>query len=321
MMIIKSIYSWIILNEVMLFTDQLNIKQGLLRPELDRIFEDLISTSQQSCDLHWSDPVLISLNGKFDESIHANPAAGLSPYTLGVQTEGFSHQTHYEFIHAYRTSHLHGVGLTTYLELHRNSDNVDRSRLEYDEKMTIQMEMLLYLKIWEGDLFIKQWYQILRLLNGENYNWHFKIAESNRVPNATGVRHEIIRIMVRDRLANYPNLQSAIRNAYLTQIRNSIGHSNYFMVGRTIDLNNRIPNDPAHQLRVISFNEWIVKFHDTMIIYDESLRLIRRISDHFITQIDNNNQIDIRINRETPQVDTILRRIQYFQEHEIWRYV
>jgi hypothetical protein len=60
------------------------------------------------------------------------------------------------------------------------------------ESYSIQMEMLIYLKIWEADLFIKKMYQLVRLNEGQAYDWHFGISESNLANGKTGNRDIII---------------------------------------------------------------------------------------------------------------------------------
>lgn len=162
--------------------------------------------------------------------------------------------------------------------------------------------MLSYLKIWESDSFIKKFYQLARLTNGKAYDWHFKIAESNRDKHVTGTRQDIIRNQVRDCFkSKLPVLHDTFEMAYRTQIRNSIAHSNYSFVGRNIHLNNYIKGDPASQLHNLTFDQWTEIFHTTIMVYILYSRLIDKINTYY-TELANNddNRIEIIINRQYP---------------------
>ena len=148
---------------------------------------------------------------------------------------------------------------------------------------------------------------------GQEYDWHFSIAESSRDKNATGNRDNIIRKMVRDNLKNgYPVIYSAIKNAFKTQLRNSIAHSKYSLHGRYIHLNNYIKEDPASQMQVMSFDEWVDVIHDTIVLYTQISRVLILIDKLYETISSQFEQtMEIRINRVDPITSTefhILKR-------------
>ncbi|MBO9699939.1 MAG: hypothetical protein J7604_06995, partial [Sporocytophaga sp.] len=256
----------------MLFKDILEKKAKQLEPEFDKLFNLIIQKQHHSGDL-----LLVLVNGCYDEEIANSTTLGvkLSPYTIGPHKEGHSESCHYEFIHQYRTTHLAQFNHSEYLEMLNFSPEKRQQIFEFQkmEGTTIQLEMLIYLKIWEADSFIKRFYQLVRLVKSESYDWYFKLSESNRDSSATGTRQDIIRLQIRDRIEkDLPSIYLAFKNAYLTQVRNSIAHSNYSISSRYIQLNNYIKKDPASQLISLSFDEWIDKFHDTMIIYDQYIK-------------------------------------------------
>jgi len=151
-------------------------------------------------------------------------------------------------------------------------------KIEIEEGFSIQTEMLIYLKIWESDAFIKSLYELTRLMKGEAYDWHFKIKESNRDKEATGNRDTILRQLVRDQFeTSIPALYESFKTAFKTQVRNAIAHSQYAILGRYITLNNFVKEDPAAQLRSLSFDEWIDIFHETIIIYSLYNELLTQI--------------------------------------------
>lgn len=255
----------------MLFTDILQKKRDLLTEEFDKLFDEVLNKQA-----HIGDLLLVSENGSYKPNHITNPAIPkMSPFIIGPLSEGHSFNDHYDFIHKYRTSAVANLSHEEYLEKLKwdPERSVEIEKAVDDESFTIQMEMLIFLKVWEADYFIKQLYQIVRLLKGEPYDWQFSIAVSNRDKEATGTREKIIRNKIRDPLEqDFPNIYKAIKDTYKTQIRNSIAHSNYSFQNRNIHLNNKIDGDPHNQLVYVEFDEWIDLFHNTMVIYNQLLR-------------------------------------------------
>lgn len=303
----------------MLFTDTINQTNDALKPAFDSLFEDMLANQS-----HSGDALLIHVNGFHNPDVHNwKLEKKMSPYMIGPNMDGWSEQLHYSFIHNYRTTAIFDKTYSEYIELHKYSperkEEID-SLVEY-EGASIQLEMLVYLKVWEMDAFIKKFYQTAKLVNGEAYDWHFKIEESNRDNNTTGKRHEIIRTLVRDRLKQYEPIFNSFKKAYLTQIRNSIAHSKYGFMGRTIHPNNFVSADKAAQIENFPFDEWITMFHETMAIYNQSLRLSNKINEHYGTlALENNNQVEVRIERKDPKVTTEICNLIYREEFKDWRW-
>jgi hypothetical protein len=261
----------------MIFKDKLFEATNLISPEFDKLLE--LGLKKQN---HFGDLLLIHVNGFFEENFvewNKNLARKLNPHVVGPNHEGHSENTHFSFIHKYRTTNIYESSLSDYQK--RIEYSPERSK-EIDElieieEISIQLEMLIYLKFWEADMIIKKFYQLARIINGEPYDWYFKIPK-----NHLGKRQEIIRLKIRDRLKEVsPIIFEKIKETYKTQIRNSIAHSNYSFIGRNIDLNNYIENDPKCQLETITFDEWIDIFHSTLILHNEYYRINRRINEHY----------------------------------------
>ena len=193
--------------------------------------------------------------------------------------------------------------------------------MEITESFSIQTEMLIYLKIWESDAFIKSLYELARLIKGEPYDWHFKIKESNRDKEATGNRDTILRQLVRDQFETLvPALYASFKIAFKTQVRNAIAHSQYAILGRHITLNNFVKEDPAAQLRSLSFDEWIDIFHETIIIYSLYNELLTKINNEYAhISKQNGNWFEVRVNMEEPDINAIYRRVEYDSVSGMWR--
>lgn len=302
----------------MLFRDILKKKNEELTSDFNRLFTDILKKQTHSGDL-----LLIQVNGFYHpEAYKWDNIPNQDPYMIGMGYDGHSDLFHYKFIDLYRSSSISQFTYPEYLDKHKFDEDKlkEINELETKEAFTITLEMLIYLKIWEADLFIKKLYQITNLSLGLPYDWHFKIAESNRDKNSTGSREELIRKKIRDRLqSNYPAIYSAIKSAYKTQIRNSIAHSRYFCVSRYIHLTNFIEEDPASQIQVLSFNEWIEIFHDTMAIYNQLIGFYNRIDKYYSNKImDPNDTIEIRLSRKEPEEKIQLINLCYRREFNDW---
>lgn len=239
----------------MLFLDKLNQIAHELVPEFERLFQVLLENQSHDGDL-----LLVYENGFYDPEVHTWNSLNekFSPYVIGPSHEGHSAYLHYEFIHEYRTNGIMPFSHTEYMKKLEYSEErqIDIELLKKQECYTIQLEMLIYLKIWESDTFIKRFYQIVRLIHGEPYDWHFKVRTRDSIK-------DLITIKIIDRFKNeFPKIYRAFKESYIAQVRNSIAHSNYSFLGRNINLN----NSKGNSLYGLTFEKWIEIFHTTMII-------------------------------------------------------
>lgn len=305
-------------NLIMLFKDIIDEKQKALEPEFDLLFEEIIKNQK-----HNGDMLLILINGSYNTDVLKSPR-NLSPYIIGPNKEGHSEVLHYEFIHNYRTTYLADIPHSEYLKEFEWSEEKSKQIEEHQkfEGTTIQLEMMIYLKIWEADAFIKRFYQFARLLNGENYDWNFRLSESSRDANSTGTRQDIIRKQIRNKFkTKFPAIYTAFENAYKTQIRNSIAHSNYSFQSRYIHLNNTIEGDPASLLTSISFDDWISKFHDTMVIYNQYIKLKTRINEYYSTIAKSQDlKFEILVTKDKIPTTHEYRQVKYRPDWNDWNW-
>lgn len=285
----------------MIFKDIIQSKGKEFQPIFDKLFE-LALTNQN----HPGDLLLVSENGFFNPEVLTWRTTDVKylPYSIGQGKEGRSENIHYKFIESYRTAECKFL-----FDEYLNEIKWDDSKREliekyvFQEELSIQLEMLIYLKIWEADAFIKRFYQLARLINKQDYDWHFRISESNRDKTATGTRQEILKKKIRNEFeTQIPEIYNSFKKIYIVQLRNSIAHSQYSFLSRYIHLNNKVDNDKHSQLTSILFNDWIDIFHETLIIHNEYVRLLNKINSHYaaIAQ-NNNNQIEVIIRMKYPE--------------------
>src|SRR5690625_996205 len=259
------------------------------KTEVVEAVEELFSFAYKN-QTHPQDLLLVDQHGFFDEML-AKPEVkarhNLSPYVLGPGFIGHSDSTHYEFIDWYRQNH------TFNKEEYENKKKEDPN-FEKAERLSIHIELLIYLKFWEADLNLKRLYQLTRLCRGENYDWLFELPKDPR----EGSRHEVIRIQIRDSIKDIcPKFYQLIKSIYIPQLRNAIAHSQFAFFGKIIDLLNYSENPKAYcPKKAINMDEWDEIFHKTILMHNELIRNFQ----HYVNKYSefskkNHNKIDLRI--------------------------
>ena len=265
----------------MLFQEILDEKYKALWPSFKKLYE--LSIANQT---HEGDLLLVILNAFHNPEVHDwdNLSEKLMPYMFGPNHEGHSEDTHTHFIGDYVRKNISPVSQKEHLEnVKFSKDRIKEiDKINGDESLSIQTEMLIYLKIWESNLFIKKFYQLATLVEGIPYNWHFKISLSNRDKSSTGTRDTIIRTKIRDKFeTTIPELYEVFKKSYKSQIRNSIAHSQYSILGRHIHLNNHVAGDYNSQLKVVSFEEWTEIFHNTIALHALYYEFSHRVNEDY----------------------------------------
>ncbi len=306
----------------MIFKDKLEKIKNEINPE----FQKLINYAWLN-QTYYTDLLLVYVNGFFEQNIlnwNKTNKNKLNPHVIGPGVEGHSEDTHYAFINKYRHEFLTSVPYQEYLKKiewsNKKEDQIRIQNLADFEESTIHLEMLIYLKIWEADLVIKKFYELSRMINGENYDWYFKISNSNRDSNSTGTRQEIIRNKIRDKLKPYSEkIFQLLKNSYCPQLRNSIAHSKFSFQGRNIHLNNFIEGDPRSQLKTMTFDKWVEIFHSTIVIYNSYIKINNAINDFYgKIAMENDNVLLIRITEKNNKQYVL--PVEYRTKWKDWNY-
>lgn len=304
----------------MIFKDILDEKEGVIRPAFQKLVSDCLENQAHSGDM------LIWLsNGFYEKSMEGfttSMGEKVNPHVVGPGDIGNSEWTHYSFINQYRQAYVSNYTFPEYLKLLEYSEE---SKKEIDglnefEETTINLELLVYLKFWESDSIIKRFYELIRIFHSENYNWNFKIKESNRDDEGLASRQDIIRKLVRDRIKDSsPEIYNALKSAYKTQIRNAIAHSKYAFQSRNIHLHNFIDSDLHAQIRSLPFDEWIDIFHTTLMLHNEYINATQIVQEHYRQKaVEHNNECPILITeKEGKQYEAIL---VYRPKWDDWNY-
>ena len=283
----------------MLFKNILDDKYREMLP----VFNQLLNMSLKN-QAHNADLLLVSENAGYYKEVEKadNLPFKPDPYTTGPQMEGHSEDTHHKFIGQY----IKGVSEFTYdqyvkMVIYDPLRIKEIDELVGKESMSIQIEMLIYIKIWESDAFIKKLYQLARLINGEEYDWHFKIKGHDKTDAGGQARSVLIRdYIIKKFKSTLPLFYQFLSNSYKFQIRNAIAHSQYAIIGRAITFNNYIEAN-SNSISHLTFDAWTDLFHEALVLYTLYHELFIRVNDiyHDESQI-YEGEVEIKINRLYP---------------------
>lgn len=91
----------------------------------------------------------------------------------------------------------------------------------------------LYLDIWENELFLRNFAQLIKIANGKHYDWELDLSKLGDPGKNKFIREEI-----KEKLQGYPYLYEIVQQAYNSNLRNAIGHSQYHLIQGGIILDN-----------------------------------------------------------------------------------
>lgn len=303
----------------MIFKDLLNLKLE----KLDPVFSDMLQLANEN-QVHKGDLLLIHINGFYNPEVHTwdNLPEKRSPYMFGNGYEGQAAFTHEDYIQHYFNNNFCVMSHSEYIDLLdkiKKNDSKLFQNINDKDAIYIQNEMLIYLKIWESDLFIKKLYQLIKLIKGESYDWHFEITPYDKKDVGTGSRSSIIREKIRDNLKNkLPELYDSLLNSYNTQIRNAIAHSQYYINGNII-LNNYKENDPYNKIRMLTREEWANRIHESLAIYMQLNKCMKEVNRIYGEQaIRNQQKVEIKINRTDPIEEEENKFVYYRSVYNDW---
>lgn len=217
--------------------------------EMVEAFSELFNTAQKRM-FHPGDLLLCQQNGTVFEN---NSVIGLGEEGLNSlqQINALFHN---------------GIGKMTedndYFKKHGNNFFHGTSDLE----LSIQAEMKAYKEIWENVYFLRVLTEVVRVVNGERYDWQldmYKIGNNK----SNHIRDKIIK-----KLDVCPKFKEAMETAYRRQIRNAEAHSQYQIIQGGIWFDN-YKKVNADEVQGICFEEWEK-------IYCYSYLIFKGILDH-----------------------------------------
>lgn len=133
-----------------------------------------------------------------------------------------------------------------YFKTHRN--NFFNGTSDFEKGIVKVCNM--YLDIWENEWFLRNFAEVIKVANGEHYDWALDLSKIKDTGKNRFIRTEII-----EKLDNYPYLQEIVKIGYNSNLRNAVGHSQFHIVQGGIWLDNYGRTKYA-TVQGFSFEDW-----------------------------------------------------------------
>ncbi|MBF9236998.1 hypothetical protein I2I05_06280 [Hymenobacter sp. BT683] len=272
----------------MLYLDTLQKFAPYVERAVSALFDAAFDNQSHKGDL------LIILENGFYQEIDV-PGRNLSPYCIGPGSQYWDEQTQFEFYDSYRRN-----------VVDRESAFKEHSAEEKEKhiKMSIHLELMVYLKFWESNRFSKMLLMLVKLANGENYDWNFDFNKVYGPNKITGKKERkgrsyILEDLIKDgSMEVCPEFSMLMQDCYADQIRNVVAHSQFSMSQSHIGFSNYEPGKSFHQLRSIPFEKWEEYITMVILFYDSIIGNINRYNNHYISLGEGEPfALPLRINR------------------------
>ena len=264
----------------MIFVDLIQKLNDTVRDAVDELFD--VAWTNQS---HPQDLLLVDQHGFYDQMLADNRE---NPYVIGVGEIGYGEQTFYKFTDWYRKSNLWKKA--------KFEEQVECDQdLQNQEELIVQIEQSIYLRFWEASSLLKRYCQLSALACGKPYDWHLNIPVDAR---QGGSKSEFIRKKIRDQIKDIcPRFYELVKGNYISQIRNAIAHSQFYIIARGIHFLNYSKDPAAHApCNGLTFHQWYRIFHTTLLMHNETIRAFSEYRDRYKREtLKNGNRIRIRI--------------------------
>jgi len=205
---------------------------NMYNDEMVEAFRELFETCRKNM-FHPGDLLLCQQNG----SLFAGNAM------IGFGAEGINS------LQQINALFYNGIGKITseddYFKKNGNEFFYGTSELE----KTIQAEMKAYQEIWENVFFLRILTEVVRVANGERYDWRLDMYKlGGKISNH--IRDQIIK-----KLDVCPKFKRAMETGYRRQIRNAVAHSQFHVIqgGIWFDNYKQVNKD---EVQAIGFEEW-----------------------------------------------------------------
>lgn len=269
----------------MLFEEEISARLPIIREAIDELISNALNYQT-----HPQDVLLVITHSFYNKWLPTSiqKEYNLSEFAFGPIDFGRSEETHYEFISWYFNNHQ--VNRENFLK-----EQKANSEIEQIEKLSINIEKTIYLKIWEADMVIKYFYQLSLLAQRKNYDWYFEIPINPR----DGSKQEIIREHIINMLKTIcPNFSTILRETYVPQLRNAIAHSQFLFGNRNIKYLNYSDNLKAHtNINTLTFDQWSTYFHNTILLYKTLKEGLGTVKEMYYHKTKENGHIETRITK------------------------
>lgn len=263
---------------------------------------DLAENNQK----HENDILLIHLNGwknqKLEQGLRNN---NYSPFMIGPGELGHCFHSIYELYDNYRRNIYNKSEIT--VERQKEEDFINQ------EKASIDIELLIYLKFWEADLILFKLYNLSQLAQGKPYDW--ELLNTKKISNRRKLVRNNIQAPIKDIC---PKFFQLIDETYSRQIRNAIAHSKYFHLYKTIYLANLSENE-YYKLSNLKYENWEIIFHKILLLFNHIIQQTQSVNERKIAIAKNkHNGLPINIPEKDKYKLNKVFWIKYDNERKDW---
>lgn len=234
----------------MIFEETLQFYKDSVKKAVAELFRKAFINQVNDTDL-----LLVLENGlKQDYTIEQLKRLKITPYFIGPEIIGLRYKDFYNFINEYRKIIFKKADFTHELSKQHSERN-------YFYYYAIEQELLIYLKFWETDLILRRLYNLSRLARGLDYDWAYH-------QNFFNDRRRVVREEILNNLKTItPKFCNLLDEIYNRQIRNAVGHSQYYFLYDAIHFTNKNEN-LQYKLYSITINDWEILFHKNVLFYN-----------------------------------------------------
>lgn len=286
----------------MIFIDLIQELKDTVTEAVEELFK--AAWTNQS---HPQDMLLVDQHGFYNEML-ANLQE--NPYVIGPDEIGFGEHTFYKFIDWYRRSHQ--IDKAEFEEQVAKDEDTRNQ-----EVLTIQLEQSIYLRFWEADSLLKKYSQLSALASRKPYDWRLEIPIHSR----QGSKNDVIRKQIRDRVKHTcPLFYELVKSNYVSQVRNAIAHSQFYIMERSISFLNYSEDPAGHApLKKMSFDEWYRTFHTMLLLHNETIHAFSQYRYRYkIKTLENGNRVSIRITSPDASESFADLGILYDRDQWVW---
>jgi len=247
----------------MLYVHLIKKFQPKVRKAVRQLFANAYKHQTDEFDL-----LLILENGMkddllFERNKRVSRSQRISPYIIGPHYQYYAEMTQYDFYDIYRKLNTKNNNRKSYLKKIRGNRS---SEAQYS--IATQIELMQYLKLFESNRFLERLYKLVQLSNGNNYPWSYQIKKNDS-------RSKIILNDIRDKSkTKSPLFYNLMKEIYLSQIRNAVAHSQYFILSIDINFLNYEPKKHA-PLYFVKIEDWEDRFHKLVSFYNEFIHCLK----------------------------------------------
>lgn len=244
----------------MIFSETINQYNSQVESAVDELFQNA-----EMCQKNENDILAVYIHAFLDHR-HAKHYVenNISEFVFGPDTVGLCKNRFYEFFEIYRHQIQSRKQFETQLKR-------DKTLAELQERISIDQELMIYLKFWESDLILRQLYNLKNLSLGAEYEWDFSLKKFR-------MKKKLIEKDIIDPLRKTcPRFSKLIDEVYSSQIRNAVAHSKYYFVNRNLRLANKDDSN-EYKLYNIPFDDWEVLFQKVLLLYNHIIKNFNRIN-------------------------------------------